>query len=131
MGKNASYIIEERNNLIKELFYKYLKEAPKHLNAINYAIDKIYQYSPDKYYTSFETARRIISNIHNDKYNESRNMLKRVMYFEIYHKWLENAKLNNLINNPYKYKNLNNILNSKASSFFLDKTTIHVIIYKK
>lgn len=124
-------ITQEKYIEIQKLADEYRKNVPLTTKrGIEYIVDKIYNSPASKYYVEYSTIRRIISNIYNKKFNINENNIKHKMYLEIYNKWLDYIKENNLTNKCQKYKCLDIILNTKASSFFVSKYRILQILYK-
>lgn len=124
-------LAQEKYIEIKKLADEYRKNAPLTTKRGNeYIVDKIYNSQAPKYYIEYPTIRRIISNIHNKKFNIDKNNIKHKMYLEIYIKWINYIKENNIVNKHRKYECLSIILNTKASSFFISKYTILQILYK-
>lgn len=124
-------IVQEKHIEIKKLADEYRKNAPLTTKrSIEHIIDKIYNSKAPKYYIESVTIKRIISNIHNKKFNIDDNNNRHKMYLEIYNKWLNYIKENNLINDYQKYKCLDIILETEASSFFISKSRIQQLLYK-
>lgn len=124
-------ITQEKYIEIQKLADEYRKNIPLTTKrGIEYIVDKIYNSTAPKYYVEYSTIRRIISHIYNKKFNINENNIKHKMYLEIYNKWFNYIKENNIINKHQKYICLNIILNTKASSFFVSKYRILQILYK-
>lgn len=124
-------IIQEKYIEIQKLADEYRKNIQLITKRNNkYIVDKIYNSPAPKYYIEYFTIKRIISKIHNKKFNIDENNIKHKMYLEIYNKWLDYIKENNIINKNQKYICLDIILNTKASSFFISKYRILQILYK-
>lgn len=124
-------ITEEKYIEIQKLADEYRKNIPLTTKrGIEYIVDKIYNSTAPKYYIEYSTIRRIISDTYNKKFNINENNIKHKMYLEIYNKWLDYIKENNLTDKCQKYKCLDIILNTQASSFFISKYRILQILYK-
>lgn len=124
-------ITQEKYIEIQKLADEYRKNIPLITKRNNeYIVNKIYNSPAPKYYIEYFTIKRIISKIHNKKFNIDENNIKHKMYLEIYNKWINYIKENNIMNKHQKYICLNIILNTKASSFFISKYRILQILYK-
>lgn len=119
---------EEMYKAIQDLANLYRKSIPSNVRSVNnYLVDKIYNSSAPRYYTSTPEVHRIIMKMYNNKEYHIINNEKYKMYREIYSKFCE--KYND--DNKNINKILEEILNNKASSFFISKSMIIKIINKK
>lgn len=124
-------IIEEKYKDIQKLADEYRKTIPAETTrSVEYLVNKIYNSPAPRYYISHLRIKNIISQIHNNKFKINKLDIKYKMYMEIYNKWLDYIKENNLINNFQKYKCLDIILETEASSFFITKGRIQQLLYK-
>lgn len=120
---------EEMYKTIQDLANLYRKSIPSNVRSVNnYLVDKIYNSSAPRYYTGTHEVKRVIMKMYNNKEECYRvTNEKHRMYKEIYNKFCE--KYNN--DNKNISKILEEILNNKASSFFISKSMIIKIINKK
>lgn len=119
----------ERVRDIKELADKYRKECPVNVRAVNnWIVNRIYESPAPRYYINFEEARRNVSKILRNKPLNRSNKYIIKMYEDLAKQVKEyNIKHNRKI---IDFEYLFDILNKKANSFYLSKSTIYNIITK-
>lgn len=119
----------ERVKDIKELADKYRKKCPINVRTVNdWIVNRIYESSAPRYYISFEEARRNVSRILRNKPIDRSNKYIIKMYKDLAKRVKEYNTEHD--RNIIDFECLFDILNEKANSFYLSKSTIRNIIYK-
>lgn len=124
--KTSSEIQEALARDLTEAFFKLLRQYPE--KKADDVLKMVCLQKAPRFYVSYETARRHLSNLKKGTPISEKNENKKLLYIELYERWKTINGGNNYEKNSYLC--LYDILNSQAPRFYIDFTTARRIIYK-
>lgn len=123
-------ISESRKDAVVDIFFKTMKRLSK-INPLvsqREIIEEAAKSSAPRFFTSYESARRLISLMARKKRLPIINKNRMEMYKEIYRRFINMSKEN--MSRYGRYRILDNIIDSPAPSFYMDSDTFQGILYR-
>lgn len=124
--KRTTDVHDELARDLTGVFFKMMRE--NHLTTANEIIKHVPFQKAPRFYVSYDTARRHLSNLKKGTPIWEKNKNKKLLYAELYKRWKATNGGNDYEKNSYVC--LHDIINSQAPCFYINSETARDIIYK-